>query len=386
MNVLFVVLEDFPGGDTRVRRQASSLLKRGHTVSVICARAYSEGENWNGCHVMRTWTRRKKNGSMSRRLFEYLTFFIETTVRVLLLGLFQRIHVVQVANMPDFLVFATSPLRFVRKCAVVLDLHDLMPELLASKSSTSSLWTRSVLWQERVSILRADTILTVNNICLEILQKRHPEAIISMIPNSPDPATFPIYPPRIFRQNRAIRIGYHGTVAKRFGVACLLQAMRILLDKNITLELDVWGDGSEMSSVGALAKSLHINQSIRFHGQTPVNKLVDMLQFIDISVIPYEADPYMAIAYSTKAFELAALGIPIVISDLPGVREQFSDAAVTYFPAGDAVALARALEAIIAEPERTQKMALIAQQELQRFSWDKFSELYSSKLEILCSP
>lgn len=381
MRVLFVVLEDFPGGDTRVRRQAKALRSRGHAVEVLCARAYSEQTEWEGCRISRTWTKRKKAGSISRRFAEYLFFSIECLCRVTYIGIRRKMDVVQVANMPDFLAVAALPLRILRGCPIVLDLHDLMPELMGSKVKHPLVMTKLLLWQERLGIRIADTVITVNEICARLLRKRHPGLHVESIPNSPDEHTFPLREPRVREPGRCVRIGYHGTVARRFGLGTLLAAFERLRQSGFVATLDVWGDGDDLENIKRLASTLGVGEYVCFHGQTPVDKLAESIACLDISVIPYEADQYMKIAYSTKAFELAATGIPMVISDLPGVREQFSEDAAVFFAPGDSDDLHRALVQLVSDPQRAQRMAMNAQCELEKVAWSYLGEAYVGKLE-----
>jgi glycosyltransferase involved in cell wall biosynthesis len=381
VKVLFIVLEDFPGGDTRVRRQVRALVDSGHQVEVLCAGAYSTEDTWSGCSITRTWTRRDKAGNMRRRLLEYLAFFVEASCRVFWRALHTRHDVVQVANMPDFLVFAAAPARWLRGSAVVLDLHDLMPELLGSKSSGQSPWQRSVLAQERASVRFANRVLTVNEMCARIVRARNREKAIMVIPNSPDESTFPVCAPKTRVAGQRVRIGYHGTVSRRFGVAGLIHAFSMLQAMGIDAELHVWGGGDDHQRVSDLVDSLKLRDRVTLHGQTPVQRMVQMLQTVDVAAVPYEADPYMAIAYSTKAFELAALGIPMVVSDLAGIREQFSDQSVQFFTAGNTRAMVAALAALIMDPQRSHNLACTAQVELQRYSWRHYAGEYVRALE-----
>ena len=383
MNVLFVVLEDFPGGDTRVRRQVSALRNSGHSVGVLCARGYSKENEWEGCRITRSWTSREKGAGMARRFSEYMLFFMEAIVRVTIIGLQKKIDIVQIANMPDFLALAAVPLRLFRGCPIVLDLHDLMPELMVSKAEDAKALKRLLLYQERLGVRTADAVLTVNDICAEILRHRYPELSVVTIPNSPDERTFPKCSPRIRDLSGPVRIGYHGTVAKRFGVATLISAFHLLRMQGVDATLDIWGGGVDLEAVKRSANDLGVQGAVRFHGQTRVERLVQMLKSIDISVVPYEADPYMAIAYSTKAFELAAMGVPMVVSNLPGIREQFSDKAVAYFTPGSVHDMANAILRLVLNPEEALDLAKAAQIELDQFAWPHHAATYVKKLEQL---
>lgn len=379
MNVLILVLEDFPGGDTRVRRQVAALVDRGHTVTVICASAYSDEVEWHGAKIVRTILQRKKSGGVKRRFLEYLLFVCESAIRILAHGFKHRIDLVQVANMPDFLVLAALPARLLRKFPIVLDMHDLMPELMVSKKGNSAT-RKALLLQERLGVALATTVMTVNSICAGILEKRH-QRPIEVIPNCPDAKTFFRSTPRRTPNPECFLIGYHGTVADRFGVISLIRAVALLISRNRKVCLEVWGGGLGLSEAIALAKALGIENIIRFYGQTPVEKLVEGLQTVDLSVVPYDADSYMGIAYSTKAFESALLGIPLVVSDLPGIREQFDDSAVLFFEPGNHEALAGRIEQVIDNPTETEKRLSIATERMRMFDWNVTADRYIS---ILC--
>jgi glycosyltransferase involved in cell wall biosynthesis len=379
MRVLILVLEDFPGGDTRVRRQVSALDAAGHEVRVLCASAYSKDSQYLGARVQRTWTRRVKAGTMRRRLFEYAFFSAEAFWRVVWLSLSYRPQVVQIANMPDFLVAAALPARWLCGAGLLLDMHDLMPELLASKAKSGGVIGRFIRWQEHLGIRLADKVMTVNGICAARLQSRHPARQVAVIPNAPDARTFPRLDPRQ-RDGGAIRIGYHGTVAKRFGVSTLVAAVAELHRGGLPLALEIWGGGDDLDEVRSLASQLGIGAVTTLHGQVRVDVLVEGLKGIDLSVVPYEADAYMAIAYSTKAFELAQMGIPMVVSDLPGIREQFSADAALFVPAGDPGSLAVAMRQLATDPGKAIQQARQAQLEVKRFDWDLLSAQYVSEL------
>lgn len=382
MKILIVVLEDFPGGDTRVRRQVAALETAGHEVVVLCAKAYSTESVWSKTKIFRTFTPRKKGGSMSRRLFEYLFFTAEAFIRVFFLSLTFRPSVVQVANMPDFLVVAALPAKLLCRSKIVFDLHDLMPELFNSKANTGPLLPKLMRWQEAIGIHLADTIITVNGVCVKILRARYPKINPLMIPNAPDPKTFPRLPPRSeLGASGKFRIGYHGTVARRWGVATLIKSMALLSKTGLPVTLDVWGGGEELVDMQELAKQLNVADIVQFHGQTKIDSLVMQLPSIDIAVVPYEPDPYAEIAFATKAFESALMGTPMVLADLAGLREQFSQDAVRFFKSGDEYDMAAQIKWLIEHPKEAIERARVAQEELMaRFDWEKISATYVEAL------
>lgn len=378
MKILFVVLEDFPGGDTRVRRQVAALEAAGHQVRVLCASAYSSEARFGGAPIMRTWVARRKASSFRRRAFEYLGFTLEAWLRVALMALTFRPDVVQVANMPDILVAAAWPARLLCRSKIVFDLHDLMPELFSAKASAGSAVHRAIVWQERIGVRLADRVMTVNGMCARLLAGRHAGVTPLVIPNAPDPKTFPrLAPRRAFARDGVLRVGYHGTVAARWGLGTLVRAIALLVAEGVPLTLDLWGGGEGLEDMKLLAAELGVQQHIRFHGQVKIDQLAAQLPQLDISVAPYDPDPYVEICYATKAFEAALMGIPVVVSDLPGVREQFSAAAVRYFTPGDAAALAAQIGWLYRHPAEATAQAEAAQREIaEHFDWEKIAHDY----------
>src|ERR1700687_5679773 len=128
-----IVHSTYPA-DPRVRRESEALLSNGWHVDVICLRGEGEKsiENCGGATAYRFQIKRHRSSGLAAYLLEYLLFFIAASFWVTLLHLRRGYRVVQVHNMPDFLVFTTLIPRLLG-ARVVLDMHDLVPELYAVK-------------------------------------------------------------------------------------------------------------------------------------------------------------------------------------------------------------------------------------------------------------
>ena len=94
--------------------------------------------------------------------------------------------------MPDFLVFsALGPKLLGAK--VILDVHDLMPELYASKFGLpESHWIiRALKWVERLSVRFADAAVAVHQPHLDALVAHgNPADKFTIVMNLPDPDMF----------------------------------------------------------------------------------------------------------------------------------------------------------------------------------------------------
>ena len=120
--------------DARVRREAEALTERGDEVDLICIRWGDQEKHSkiSGVRVLRLSMRRYQGSSNLRYFMNYLKFFILSFLKLSYLYVKNRYQIIQVHTMPDFLVFAAIIPKLFR-AKIILDVHDLMPELYMSK-------------------------------------------------------------------------------------------------------------------------------------------------------------------------------------------------------------------------------------------------------------
>src|SRR5438477_7594002 len=176
--------------DPRVRREAEALAGRGDDVDCICLREPGQEKvgNLNGVRLFPLSIRRYRGASTIFYLTAYCLFFWSAFCELAVLHLKKRYDVVQVHTMPDFLVFvALIPKMLGAK--VILDVHDLMPELYMSKFGVEETsWViRFITWLERRSIAFAHRAIAVHNPHLEALIKHgNPKEKFDVLLNVPD--------------------------------------------------------------------------------------------------------------------------------------------------------------------------------------------------------
>ena len=121
MKSVCLVVQNIYDMDVRVRRKAEALVSAGYSVDVLALAAPTHRTNaytLNGVNVY-TLSLGKKRGSFARYLYEYVTFFLWTFLRLLTRR--RRYAVVDVNTLPDFLIFAAAPARW-RGAKLVLDM------------------------------------------------------------------------------------------------------------------------------------------------------------------------------------------------------------------------------------------------------------------------
>ena len=161
--------------------------------------------------------------------------------------------------------------------------------------------------------------------------------------------------PAMFQHDRENRrpspsetiIAYLGRLEREKGVDLLLHAMTAL-DQQCSLL--VVGEGKEKQSLIATARELGLDQRVRFPDGIPHEKVPELLQTVDIVVLPSITTTEWKEQFGRILVEAMASGIPVVGSDSGTIPEVVGDAGMV-FPEGDANALTACLQRLVRSPE-----------------------------------
>jgi glycosyltransferase involved in cell wall biosynthesis len=122
-------------------------------------------------------------------------------------------------------------------------------------------------------------------------------------------------------------------------VALAVAAMRIAAADRRDLALVIVGDGPLRSDIEARVASYGLAGRVLFAGRVPHQAMPDWYRAADVFVLPSEFDNSPNVA-----LEAMATGVPIVATDVGGLRQYVrSGVNGELVPAGDAAALARAM-------------------------------------------
>jgi glycosyltransferase involved in cell wall biosynthesis len=206
---------------------------------------------------------------------------------------------------------------------------------------------------------------------------------IDVVHNLPDPRWFPVTPPAL-RDGREVRIVYHGTVAHRHGIELAVRAMHALHSDLPHARLDIYGDGDASASVLSLIRELGAASYVGFQpGMIPLEQLVPGLQGSDIGVIPLLADGFTKYMLPTKLLEYAAMGIPVIVSDLTSIRDYFEDGQVEYVKPGDLSDLIEAIRRLVTDPQHRYRLASGAARFYEEQNWASEEQKYVSVIDSM---
>ncbi|MGI0150007.1 MAG: glycosyltransferase [Thermoplasmata archaeon] len=322
--------------DPRVRREAESLVRAGIPVTVVCLRAQGEPahQTVQGVNVDRVPLTAVRGGR-ARYLFQYAAFILLAAVAVQRVRRRARVTDVHVHSVPDFLVFVALPARALG-LRVVLDLHEAMPELVAARFGlplTSPIVALARVL-ETLSAMVAHDIITVNERIRTVLTRRGiPPEKLTVIFNSPFLELVPSAGPKD-------RLVYSGGLNPERDIGVLIRAFaQVRPALGVPLVLYGRGDPRYLDEIHGLVNALGLREQVDLPGEVPHQRAIEEMARSIVGIVPYERNPLTEVAVPNKVFEFALVRCPLIIADLPALREVFGDSALYYRP-GDSDDLA----------------------------------------------
>ncbi len=380
--------------DPRVRRETEALVEDGWEVDVICVPDDGEPAEAvvNGVRVHRMPVQRDRNGSKLSYLAEYGRFLILAAVHATRLHLRRQFQVVQVHNMPDFLVFAAAGPKLLG-ARVVLDIHDLVPEFYALRYRLplDHGAVRLARWVQQLSARFAHHVLTAGEpFRRQIAANGLSLERVTSIMNSPDPRLFggAAHAGRYAgeaedRAGRPFVLSYHGTLSEYNDLALVLRAIDRLRAELPGLEFHIYGRGRSLPALQALAAELKLERHVRFMGFRPLEDIPALIQAADLGIVPQCRSAFTALNYPTKAFEYIALGVPVVMSHSPALEELFGRVPGVLFQPDDAAGLAALIRRFAQSAELRRSVAAQQQSVCALFAWPTEKQRYVTVMNRL---
>jgi glycosyltransferase involved in cell wall biosynthesis/lipid II:glycine glycyltransferase (peptidoglycan interpeptide bridge formation enzyme) len=383
-----VVHAYYPVGETRVQREALALVDRGHEVDVLCLRGPGEPRHaeHDGVSVHRLPVRRHRHRGLAVQLLEYLAFLALAAAVLSVRHARRPYDVVQVHNLPDFLVFCAIVPKLAG-AACILDLHDLMPEFLASRMApgTGHPLVRIVALQERLACRFADHVITVTDVWRDTLIGRGvPADKVHVVMNLADTRIFhrPASPTAEDGRRYGFRLMYHGTFTHRYGVDLLLDAVAVLRDDIPGLTLTLLGAGDARDDLLARRARLGLEDRVTISADmVDATSLPAKIAEADAGVVPTRSDTFTDGLLPTKLMEYVAMGTPVIAARTPTVATYFDDDMLQFFAPGDVDALAAAIRALASDRARLPALAENADAVNRKYQWDAMAAAYAGLVE-----
>jgi glycosyltransferase involved in cell wall biosynthesis len=195
---------------------------------------------------------------------------------------------------------------------------------------------------------------------------------IEIIPNGVDIQMF--RPATEKKRDEYVRILSVSRLTPRKGLRYLIQAMKILLEKNTEkkIELSIIGDGDERHTLEQLANELTITHAIKFLGRVEHEKLAPHYSEADIFCLPSLNE-----GMSNTVLEALATGMPIVATKTGGTEELVCDGENGFFVVQkSAQDLAEKLECLINDKTLRESFGQESRRRAEKMSWQNVAEKY----------
>jgi glycosyltransferase involved in cell wall biosynthesis len=374
--------------DNRVRRYAETLAKRGDRVDVVAlsgSRVYQRREVIHGVTVFRVQYRDHNENSKWEYASRVLRFFLSSLVWLTRLQKQRRYDIVHIHNVPDFLVFAAWYPKL-RGASLILDIHDLTPELFASKfgEKPSSAYVSILKTIERLSARFVDHLIVSNHIWRETIVGRSVAGDkCSVLLNHVDSAIF--YPRRRTREGGKYVILFHGGFQWHQGLDLAIEALSHVRVKMPGVELHLYGGGvkSLTADLERLVRRLGLSGYVRFCGNVPLDEIPDVIANADLGIVPKRADSFGNEAYSTKIMEFMSQGIPVVVSRTKVDTFYFDEGTVHFFASGDSRSLAKAILDVAGNRSLRDGLATRGLEYVERNGWEGNKKNYLDLVDTL---
>jgi glycosyltransferase involved in cell wall biosynthesis len=369
--------------DRRVIREALSLEEAGFDVTIIAPRGDRSLKTLPGSRNTRLkpYPVYVYGSGVLSFAWEFLWSFTCIAVRLFGEILSGRAHGVQVCNPPDVYWPLALLVRAMGR-PWVFDHHDLCPEVYATRSGGKpNKWVFGALELfESLTLRTASAVFLTNESFRDNALRRQvaPEKL-TVVRNGPSYAEIAA-PPRHAAPPADTRhhIVYLGVLGPQDNVEGAVLAAEHLtrLRGRTDWRMTVAGDGESLPELRRLTEERGLTDLVHFAGWLDGSAVDELLRTATVGIQPDLPTKMNDLSTMAKTVEYLGRGVPVVAADLTETRRTAAEAAV-YVPNGTPTEYAAALNELLDDPERRERMRSTG---LRRFVdtlvWERQSTQY----------
>jgi glycosyltransferase involved in cell wall biosynthesis len=387
---ILMLLKKFPP-DIRVEKEARTLLKAGHELSLLSLGMSGKPseEIIEGLKVIRTdmpspKTILRRAWDEFRFAFNFIDpFWQKALVRAVEQEKPEALHIHDLRMVKTGLSVAQA-----FNIPLVADLHENFPEALrAWRIGWRGMVTNliSPLWRwkrlEKYCVYQADRVITVVDEGKEHYVKDcgvAPEKV-SVVMNTVDLDYFyslPVKKEIVNRYKPYFTISYTGDFAVHRGIQTAITAMPDILREIPNALLLLIGSGPNEAQLRKLAGDLGLSKAIEFCGRQPFALMPSYIAAGQICLVPHIASGHADTSIAHKLFQYMAMAKPVVVSSAkPLARVVEETGAGLVYRSEDADSLAEAIIKINKDRKLAVRLGKAGQKAVkERYNWQKEGE------------
>ena len=183
------------------------------------------------------------------------------------------------------------------------------------------------------------------------------------------------YAPAPGTRSATPRFAYLGRLKRYKGVDLVIRAFAAMRASGATLEIA--GTGDHRPALEALARSLDLDDRVRFLGFIDERRKLELLRAAWALVFASPKE-----GWGITNLEAAACGTPVVASSSPGLRESVRDGVTGFLvPHGDVGALALAMDRLAADRGLVERLGERGREFAGTFTWERAADETAAHLE-----
>lgn len=241
-------------------------------------------------------------------------------------------------------------------------------------------WESHILHRSRWAkhlIKSLDAIVTLTRVSRERLVSQGVASDRVVVePDAVDPALFNNAPSRE-EARRALGVaadeflclytGKFRMMGEGKGVEEAVEATHLLRAQDLPVRfMAVGGTPEELAAYVELE-----HKGVGLVGHQPQKELKRFYAAADLLLMPHPWNEHYAYYVSPlKLFEYLRAGVPMVVSDLPSLREIVDESSAFFAKPGDAASLAEAIKTAMNDPEEAKRRAGVARQLADTYTWE----------------
>lgn len=164
------------------------------------------------------------------------------------------------------------------------------------------------------------------------------------------------------------RVGFFKGFREVYGAMYLVRAIPIILNRFPQTEFDLIGDGPQKAECRELAARLDVDSAINWMPPQPHHRIPHWLAMWDVTAIPSICE-----SFGAAALESAAMGVPVVASNVGGLPDTVHDGRTGLLvPPKSPQALAEAIVSLLKDDERRARMGRAGRDWVeQEYEWSR---------------
>jgi glycosyltransferase involved in cell wall biosynthesis len=182
-----------------------------------------------------------------------------------------------------------------------------------------------------------------------------------------------------------LRLVYAGALSPVYEVDVALEAVAHIRRSRpgLPVALDLYGRDFDEVPLQDRAVELGVADRVTFHGRIPIEDVPAAIAAADVGLAPTRRTEFTDFSLSTKIFEYAAMGKPVVASRLPMVEATFPPGTVATYAPGDAADLAASILRLVDDPATRDGGVARTLEIVETLAWERASVPYLELVESL---